>query len=105
MGTFSSSSKHSPTASTTAAFILGNPWKSGPYGYCCSDGRRAFFCLNNCTWNDRVLSLQLNSAWGLPGGTGFQPVNEHGQDGRATSTWDLYRWYPKPAHCRPERCP
>ena len=63
-------------------FILGNPWKNEPYGYCCSDGRRAFFCLNNCTWNDRMLSLQLDSAWGLPDG-----VN-----------WDLYRWYPRPAH-------
>jgi hypothetical protein len=62
-------------------FILGNPWKSEPYGYCGTDGARAFVALNNCTWDDAVLPLQLNSAWGLPDG----------------ETWDVYRWYPDPA--------
>ncbi len=62
-------------------FILGNPWKSEPYGYCGTDGTRAFVALNNCTWDDVVLPLQLNSAWGLPDG----------------EDWDVYRWYPEPA--------
>ncbi len=97
-------------------FILGNPMNDEPYGYCCTDGRRAFLALNNCTWQDRLLPLELNPAWGLTSSTGFQPVksnsagflpvnehgqNEHGQDGRATSTqWDLYRWYPEPARLK-----
>ncbi|MBI4584704.1 MAG: hypothetical protein HY717_11880 [Planctomycetes bacterium] len=65
-------------------FILGNPWKDEPYGYCCADGKRAFIALNNCSWKDSALRLELNSAWGLP-------------DGRS---WNLYRWYPEPARLR-----
>lgn len=63
------------------SFILGNPWKTEPYGYVCSNGKRAFIALNNCTWNDVALELQLNQHWGLAG----------------EATWDLYRWYPDPA--------
>lgn len=62
-------------------FILGDPRKDEPYGYCCSDGRRAMLALHNCTWEDRLLPLELNSAWGLPD----------------DKQWDLYRWYPDPA--------
>lgn len=62
-------------------FILGNPWKDEPYGYCCTDGRRAFLAINNSTWEDRSIGLELNAAWGLPDG----------------QRWDLYRWYPSPA--------
>ena len=63
------------------SFILGNPWKDEPYGYCCTDGRRAFLAINNFSWQDRSLPLELNAAWGLPDG----------------QKWDLYRWYPEPA--------
>ncbi|MBI84241.1 MAG: hypothetical protein CMJ81_13650 [Planctomycetaceae bacterium] len=70
-----------PECFANSRFILGNPWKDEPYGYCCSDGKRAFIALNNCTWQDNVLSLELNSAWGLPDGP----------------SWELYRWYPDPA--------
>jgi len=65
-------------------FILGDPWKGEPYGYCCTDGKRAFLALNNCTWNDARLTLQLGPAWGLP----------------ARRKWDLYRWYSEPARLR-----
>jgi hypothetical protein len=65
-------------------FILGDPWKDEPYGYCCTDGNRAFLAIYNCCWEDRVLALQLNAAWGLP--------NDR--------TWDLYRWYPERARLR-----
>jgi len=68
-------------------FILGNPWKEEPYGYCLTDGNRAFLALNNCTWSDAVLPLELNGSWGLP-------------DGRA---WQLYRWYPDPARLQGDR--
>ncbi|MCC6127380.1 MAG: hypothetical protein IT426_20665 [Pirellulales bacterium] len=67
-------------------FIVGNPLQDEPYGYCCTDGRRAFLALNNCTWEDRSLPLELNSAWGLPDGM----------------QWDLYRWYPEPARLKGE---
>lgn len=73
--------KAKPACFINSRFVLGNPWKDEPYGYCCTDGHRAFLALNNCTWADSFLSLQLNSAWGLPDG----------------QFWDLYRWYPKPA--------
>jgi hypothetical protein len=62
-------------------FVLGNPWKAEPYGYCCTDGKRAFIALNNCTWKDVELPLHLSEEWGLPSG----------------AAWDLYRWYPAPA--------
>jgi hypothetical protein len=64
-----------------ARFILGNPWKNEPYGYCCTDGKRAFLALHNGCWKDSVLRLELNSLWGLAN----------------SSAWDLYRWYPDPA--------
>ena len=68
-------------------FVLGNPWNNEPYGYCCTDGKRAFLALNNCTWQDQSLPLELNSSWGLPDG----------------KTWDLYRWYPEPARLKGDR--
>ncbi|MCY2986706.1 MAG: hypothetical protein NTY19_02445 [Planctomycetota bacterium] len=73
--------KAQPRCFDKSRFVLGDPHKDEPYGYGCTDGKRAFLALHNCTWNNRVLSLELNSAWGLP-------------DGQA---WDLYRWYPDPA--------
>jgi hypothetical protein len=74
--------KAQPRCFERSRFILGNPWKNETYGYCCTDGRRAFFCLNNCTWQDQTVTLQLNHTWGLPDG----------------APWDVYRWHPKPAH-------
>jgi hypothetical protein len=43
--------------------------------------------LNNCTWSDATVRLELNSAWGLP---------DNGE-------WDLYRWYPAPARLAGDR--
>ena len=65
-------------------FVLGSPWKNEPYGYCCTDGKRAFLALHNSCWKDSILSLELNSAWALPDG----------------KTWDVYRWYPQPARLK-----
>jgi hypothetical protein len=75
-----------PKCFANPRFILGNAQQDDPYGYCCTDGQRAFLALNNCTWKDSRLTLRLNSAWGLP-------------DGR---NWDLYRWYPRPARLNPQ---
>jgi hypothetical protein len=70
--------KAQPACFANPRFILGNPWHNEPYGYHCTDGRRAFVALNNCTWNDVVLDLPP-----LPKG-----------DRKGSS---LYRWYPDPA--------
>ena len=74
-----------PRCFGNSRFILGNPWKQEPYGYCCTDGERAFLALYNCTWDDRLLSLKLNSAWELPD----------------CQSWDLYRWYPDTVRLKP----
>lgn len=68
-------------------FILGNPWRDEPYGYSCSNGERAFLALNNCTWEDRTIRLQLGEKWGLPDG----------------KEWNIYRWYPAPALLKSEQ--
>jgi hypothetical protein len=73
-----------PKCFANPQFILGNAERDEPYGYCCTDGQRAFLALNNCTWKDNRLTLRLDSALGLP-------------DGR---NWDLYRWYPSPARLK-----
>jgi hypothetical protein len=73
--------KAAPGCFANARPVLGNPWKNEPYGYACSDGQQAFVALNNCTWSDVSIPLELNVKWGLP------------DQGR----WDVYRWYPDPA--------
>jgi len=73
-----------PACFANPRFILGSPWKDEPYGYACADGRRAFLAINNSSWQDRAVTLTLDSTWGLP-------------DGRR---WDLVRWYPAPAKIR-----
>ncbi len=73
--------KSQPDCFRNSRFILGNPWKDEPYGYCCTDGDRAFLAINNGVWQDNTLTLELNSAWGLP------------DDQR----WNVYRWWPDAA--------
>jgi hypothetical protein len=84
MADFISLLKARPDCFRHPRFILGNPWREEPYGYCCSDGRRTFIAINNGVWRERAFTLELNPAWGLP-------------DGRQ---WHLYRWYPEPARLR-----
>ncbi len=79
--------KAQPECFRNSRFILGNPWKNEPYGYCCTHGHRAFLALHNTSWQDSLLRLELNSAWGLP-------------DDEA---WDIFRWYPDPAKLQCQR--
>lgn len=79
--------KARPECFANPRFILGDPWKQEPYGYCCTDGRHAVIAVSNCAWSDAVVKLELNSAWGLPNG----------------GTWDLFRWHPEPARLRDPR--
>lgn len=73
--------KAQPNCFTNAQLILGDPWKAEPYGYSCSDGHRAFLAINNGTWEDCEVKLDLGPAWGLAEG----------------QRCDIYRWYPNPA--------
>jgi len=73
--------KARPECFRNPRFIVGDPRRDEPYGYCCSDGTRAFVALHNCSWNDNVITLRPNPDWGLPLGR----------------RWDVYRWYPDPA--------
>ncbi|GMW02391.1 MAG: hypothetical protein AMXMBFR84_35270 [Candidatus Hydrogenedentota bacterium] len=81
MADFIALMKARPNCFRNTRFILGNPWKNEPYGYCCTDGNRAFLAINNGVWNDSTLTLELNSKWGLPDG----------------QRWDLYRCWPEAA--------
>lgn len=81
MGEFIDLLKARPECFGNSRLIIGDPWKDEAYGYCCTDGRRAFLAINNFGWRDRVVRLELDPAWGLPAGR----------------AWDLYRWYPHPA--------
>jgi hypothetical protein len=62
-------------------FILGDPLKSGPYGYGCGDGKRAFLAVHNACLRDSVVSLTLGPACGLPD----------------SDRWDIYQWHPRAA--------
>jgi hypothetical protein len=73
--------KAQPECFRNPRFILGNPWKEEPYGYCCTDGNRAFLAINNGVWHDSTLTLELNPTWGLPD----------------KKRWDVYRWWPNAA--------
>ena len=79
--------KARPECFGNSRFILGSPWKNEPYGYSCSDDRRAFLAINNGVFHDSPIDLKLGPAWGLPDG----------------KRWDLYRWYPRPAQLRGTR--
>ena len=81
MAEFMALLKARPECFSNPRFIVGDPRKDEPYGYCCSDGTRAFVALHNCSWRDSAITLRLNSDWGLPPGR----------------RWDVYRWYPDPA--------
>ena len=72
--------KAQPKCFANPQVIIGNPNNPEPYGYCCTDGQRAFLAINHCTWNDGKIPLELGSKWGLPDG----------------KRWDIYRWYPDP---------
>ena len=59
--------------------ILGSPRKSEPYGYACGNGKRAFLAIHNACLEDKLVTLPLGPACGLPD----------------KDRWDIYRWYPQ----------
>ncbi len=81
MGEFIALLQARPECFGNSRLILGDPWKDEAYGYCCTDGKRAFLAISNFGWEDRAIALDLGPAWGLAGGR----------------EWDLYRWHPSPA--------
>ena len=60
--------KARPECFGNSRFILGNPWKNEPYGYCCSDGRRAFLAINNGVLRDTTVELGLGPAFRIARG-------------------------------------
>ena len=57
---------------------IGNPFKDDWWGYCCTDGRKAMIAIDNGSWEDQLVTLELNSLWGLADDV----------------EWDIYCWYP-----------
>ncbi len=70
-----------PQCIARTRLIVGSPWKDEPYGWCGTDGHRALIALNNGTWQDQTIPLELNEKWGLPPGR----------------KWEIYRRCPDPA--------
>lgn len=62
-------------------FFLGDPNLAEPYGYSCSNGRKAFLAIHNACLRDSTVRLDLGPSCGLP----------------ARRKWDVYRWYPRPS--------
>ena len=58
--------KANPECFDNSRFVLGNPWKNEPYGYCCTGGKRAFVAIHNACLKDSLVTLKLGSPWGLP---------------------------------------
>lgn len=77
--------KAAPGCFANPRFILGNPWRDEPYGYCCTDGERTFLALNNCCWKDSVVDVA--SIVSARSGPPLAHARSH----------DVYRWHPKPA--------
>ncbi len=57
---------------------IGNPFTDDWWGYCCTNGKKAMIAIDNGSWEDQLITLELNSLWGLPDGV----------------DWDIYCWYP-----------
>ncbi len=70
--------KANPGCFANSRFVVGEPSRNEPYGYCCTDGKKAFVALHNACWKDSVVELKLGPEWGLPAG----------------QRWSLYRWWP-----------
>ena len=81
MADFIALMKANPDCFRNSRWILGDPWKNEPYGYCCTNGKRAFLAINNSCWRDSSVTLNLGPEWGLS----------------ANKSWDIYRWYREPA--------
>ena len=57
---------------------IGNPFTDAWWGYSCTNGKRAMIAIDNGSWEDKLITLELNPLWGLPNGV----------------DWDIYCWYP-----------
>jgi hypothetical protein len=60
------------------SYAIGNPFKDDWWGYCCTNGKKAFIAIDNGSWEDQLIQMELNSSWGLPDDV----------------EWDIYCWYP-----------
>ena len=84
--------KARPECFGNSRFVVGDPWKDEPYGYCCTDGKRAFLALHNACWHDSRLPLELNPAWAYgPAGPGTFtagiPIRRNCQERQRRPVW------------------
>jgi hypothetical protein len=70
--------KSSPDCFLNTKPVLGSPWREEPYGYLGSNGRRAFLTVNNPTWRDQKISIEIGSELGLP----------------SVGEWEIYLHFP-----------
>lgn len=80
LATFIDLLKANPDCFENSRFFLGDPNRAGPYGYCCSNGKRAFLAIDNAGLKDAAFPLEDWRKYGLKNGA-----------------YDVYRWYPEPA--------
>ncbi len=81
VATFIDLMKANPACFDHCTPILGDPNRQEPYGYTCTDGKRAFLAIDNASLTDNSIHLDLGQKYGLANG----------------KEWDIYRWYPRPA--------
>jgi hypothetical protein len=81
LATFIDLFRANPACFGNSRFVIGDPNNAEPYGYCCTDGKKAFLSIANACLKDSLIELEVGPKWGMP------------EDGG----WDLYRWYPNPA--------
>jgi len=52
-------SQHGESAWKSSSPVVGMPANDEPYGYCCSDGEKAYLVIHNATWRDEQVQLEL----------------------------------------------
>jgi hypothetical protein len=72
--------KENPDCFANSTTIIGDPWKCEPYGYSCSNGKRAFIAVNNPTWLDRQIKVVLSASLGLHDSGRMYKVYRHAPD-------------------------
>jgi hypothetical protein len=80
-----------PSCFAHPRLILGDPWKNEPYGYVCSDGRRAFVAVNNFSWCDFQVSFAKPVEFGLDPTAAFTAFRHHPEPGKLSAGGDRLR--------------
>jgi hypothetical protein len=95
--------KRSPDCFLNTKALLGSPWKEEPYGYLGSNGQKSFLTVNNPTWVDQLINIELGPEIGLESGKEWEvymhfPVISRVAAG-TKKTWrtgERLSWYQSP---------